>query len=46
MGTYNVIILVSLYVVVQFCPWFKFCFPLFLSMVMYDNGLKQKKINF
>ena len=25
------------YVVVQFYPWFKFYFPLFLGMVMYDN---------
>ena len=25
------------YVVVQFFPWFKFYFPLFLGMVMYDN---------
>ena len=24
-------------VVVQFFPWFKFYFPLFLGMVMYDN---------
>ena len=27
----------SLYVVVQFFPWFKFYFPLFWGMVMYDN---------
>ena len=26
-----------IYVVVQFYPWFKFYFPLFLGMVMYDN---------
>ena len=25
------------YVVVQFYPWFKFYFPLFWGMVMYDN---------
>ena len=35
------------YVVVQFYPWFKFSFLLFLGMVMYDNNmimsLKQKK---
>ena len=24
-----------MHVLVQFYPWFKFCFPLFLSMVMY-----------
>ena len=28
---------------VQFHPWFKFCFPLFLSMVIYDNELKTKE---
>ena len=34
------------YVVVQFYPWFKFYFPLFLGMVMYDNEFetKEKKI--
>ena len=26
-----------IYVVVQFSPWFKFYFPLFWGMVMYDN---------
>ena len=31
------------YVVVQFYPWFNFCFPLFLVMVMYDNQFKTKK---
>ena len=40
----------SVYVVVQFCPWFKFSFLLFLGMVMYDNNmimsLKQKKRKF
>ena len=27
----------DVYVVVQFYPWFKFYFPLFLGMVRYDN---------
>ena len=27
----------NVHVVVQFFPWFKFYFPLFLGMVMYDN---------
>ena len=31
------------YVVVQFYPWFKFYFPLFLGMVMYDNEFKTKE---
>ena len=35
---------------VQFCPWFKFSFLLFVGMVMYDNNmimsLKQKKRKF
>ena len=30
------------YVVVQFYPWFKFSFVLFLGMVMYDNEFKTK----
>ena len=38
---------INIYVVVQFYPWFKFSFLLFLGMVMYDNNmimsLKQKK---
>ena len=38
------------YVVVQFYPWFKLYFLLFLCLVMYDNdmimGLKQEKIKF
>ena len=38
----------KLHVCVQFYPWFKFYFLLFLGMVMYDNdmimSLKQKKI--
>ena len=40
----------GIYVVVQFYPWFKFSFLLFLGMVMYDNNmimsLKQKKRKF
>ena len=32
--------------VVQFYPWFKFYFPLFLSMVMYDNKLETEKNKF
>jgi len=35
----------NIYVVVQFCPWFKFDFPSFLGMVIYDNELKQREIN-
>ena len=30
----------KIYVVVQFYPWFKFYFPLFLCIVMNDNELK------
>ena len=35
-----------IHVVVQFYPWFKFSFPLFLGIVMYDNEFetKEKKI--
>ena len=33
----------NVHVVVQFYPWFKFYFPLFLGMVMYDNEFKTKK---
>ena len=33
------------YVVVQFYPWFKFHFPLFWSMVMYDNECETKENN-
>ena len=29
-------------VVVQFYPWFKFYFPLFWGMVIYDNEFKTK----
>ena len=31
------------YVVVQFYPWFKFYFPLFLGMVMYDDEFETKE---
>ena len=31
---------------VQFYPWFKFYFPLFLGMVMLIMSLKQRKIKF
>ena len=30
-------------VVVQFYPWFKFYFLLFLGMVMYDNEFETKE---
>ena len=30
-------------VVVQFYPWFKFYFPLFFGMVMYDNEFETKE---
>ena len=40
-GTSETIVIV-IYVVVQFYPWFKFYFPLFLGMVMYDNDFKTK----
>ena len=33
---------VDVYVLVQFFHWFKFYFPLFWSMVMYDNEFKTK----
>ena len=33
----------SVYVVVQFYPWFKFYFPLFWGMVMYDNEFETKE---
>ena len=32
------------YVVDQFYPWFKFYFPLFCGMVMYDNEFDTKEI--
>ena len=31
------------HVVVQFFPWFKFYFPLFWGMVMYDNEFEPKE---
>ena len=34
------------HVVVQFYPWFKFYFPLFCGMVMYDNEFKIKENKF
>ena len=33
----------NIYVVVQFYPWFKFYFLLFLGMVMYDNEFETKE---
>ena len=36
--------LVDVYVVVQFYPWFKFSFLLFLGIVMYDNEFETKEI--
>ena len=33
----------SVYVVVQFCLWFKFYFPLFRGKVIYDNEFKTKE---
>ena len=35
--------LIWMNVVVQFYPWFKFYFLLFLGMLMYDNELKTKE---
>ena len=32
-----------IYVVAQFCPWFKFYFPVFFPFVMYDNVFKTKE---
>ena len=32
-----------MYVVVQFYPWFKFSFLLFLGMVMYDKEFETKE---
>ena len=31
---------------VQFYPWFKFYFLLFLGIVVYDNEFEQRKIEF
>ena len=36
-------ILIIIYVVVQFYPWFNFCFLLFWGMVMYDNEFQTKE---
>ena len=33
----------GIYVVVQFCPWFKFYFPLFLGLVIDDNEFETKE---
>ena len=33
----------SVYVMVQFYPWFNFYFLLFLGMVMYDNEINTKE---
>ena len=33
----------GIYVVVQFYPWFKFCFLLFLGIIMYDNEFETKR---
>ena len=35
--------LIRVYVVVQFYPWFKFYFLLFLGIVMYDNEFETKE---
>ena len=34
------------YVVLHFYPWFKFYFPLFMGMVIYDDDCKQREIKF
>ena len=36
----------SIYVVVQSYLWFKFYFPLFLDMVMYDTEFETREIKF
>ena len=33
----------NVFVVVQFYPWFKFYFPLFWVLAMYDNKFKTKE---
>ena len=38
-GKYNIL---YTFVVVQFCPWLKFYFPLFLCMVMYEKDIETK----
>ena len=40
----KLMIIVFIYVVVQFYPWFKFYFLLFLGIVMYDNEFETKEI--
>ena len=47
-GSQELILTLSRYVlhvhvVIQFYSWFKFYFPLFLGMVMYDNEFKTKE---
>jgi len=42
-GCYCLILIHFVYVVVQFHPWFKFHFLLFLGMVMYDNDFETKE---
>ena len=37
--------LIHVYIVVQFYPWFKFSFLLFLGIVMYDNEFETKENN-
>ena len=37
--------LIHVYIVVQFYPWFKFYFLLFLGIVMYDNEFETKENN-
>ena len=36
-------VIIGTYSVVQFYPWFKFSFPLFLGIVMYDNEFETKE---
>ena len=36
------IMMIYMYVVVQFYPWFNFDFPLFFSMLIYDNEYETK----
>ena len=42
-GTSKILWDFSIYVVVQFYPWFNFYFLLFLGMVMYDNEFQTKE---
>ena len=37
------VLCIYIHVVVQFHPWFKFYFLLFLGMVMYDNDFETKE---